>query len=262
MDSLFSCRNCIHNCSQTLSLGFGDGFCVKHDSVIENPYDTTCKYLHRKDLPYFVVDEGVREHASEYVFFTNMATLSDKKPLSLVRYSERHVWDNRHFSPIIHSLSQYHRMNPSWVFVQNFAGSADGIRAITHASLVRHYLDNCGNWKSSYRLILALLQEIHKTPYIADSELVLNEGYNRDEIKEDAFWEIIFSRLSALQEYGWHAGNEEITWITDKVNGSLTDFDWNSLSTELEHIKVQYTDSIIKLAKDEQVYFPQVNYQL
>jgi hypothetical protein len=65
-----------------------------------------------------------------------------------------------------------------------------------------------------------------------------------------------------LQEYGWHAGNEEITWITDKVNGSLTDFDWNSLSTELEHIKVQYTDSIIKLAKDEQVYFPQVNYQL
>jgi hypothetical protein len=34
MDELFSCRNCIHNCGQSLLIGPGSGFCLQHESVI------------------------------------------------------------------------------------------------------------------------------------------------------------------------------------------------------------------------------------
>ena len=37
VDELFSCRNCIHNCGQSLLIGKGAGFCVKHDSVLLSP---------------------------------------------------------------------------------------------------------------------------------------------------------------------------------------------------------------------------------
>ena len=66
MDELFSCRNCIHNCGQSLNVGRGPVYRLQHDSVIPDPGLITCKYLHRKDLPNFVVDEGVREHAAEF----------------------------------------------------------------------------------------------------------------------------------------------------------------------------------------------------
>ena len=51
MDELFSCRNCIQNAGQSLTTGHGSGFCLTHNSVIPDPIRTTCKFLHRKDLP-------------------------------------------------------------------------------------------------------------------------------------------------------------------------------------------------------------------
>ena len=83
MDELFSCRNCIQNCGQSLLIGRGAGYCVKHDTVLFYPERTTCKYLHRKDLPRFVVDEGLREHASEFAGFSGIADLVEHKPVDL-----------------------------------------------------------------------------------------------------------------------------------------------------------------------------------
>ena len=122
MDSLFSCRNCIHNCAQTLNLGPGQGFCLKHNSVILKSELTTCKYLHRKDLPAFVVEEGVREHASEFAFFPAMASLDKLVPVPAVKYSERFAWERGQFSPLLHVLAQYHKMKPHWIMVQSFSG--------------------------------------------------------------------------------------------------------------------------------------------
>ena len=79
MDELFSCRNCIHNCGQSLLIGQGSGFCLQHESVIWEPDRTTCKYLHRKDLPYFVVEEGTREHAAEFAGFPFLVSLDHEK---------------------------------------------------------------------------------------------------------------------------------------------------------------------------------------
>src|SRR5208282_4055783 len=31
-------------------------------------------------------------------------------------------------------------------------------------------------------------------------------------------WDVIFVRMSAIQEYGWHAGLERLIWASDAVN--------------------------------------------
>lgn len=254
MDAVFSCRNCVHNCGQTLNLGVGPGFCLKHNSVLTDPDDTTCKYLHRKDLPSFVVDEGVGEHAKEFAFFPTLVTLSTKKPRPIVRYSEKHDWEKRRFAPVHHALAQYHKMKPHWIMVQTFTGGVDGLRAVAHASLVRHYLATCDTWRSSYRLVLGLMQEVDIEPHFNSADLVLRKS-SVSEVEKDAVWDVVFARISGIQEYGWHAGIEDITWLTDHLNGGLGDLDWTKLQTELTAAKAKWTDRVIAHAKSEKGYF-------
>jgi len=259
MSRLFCCRNCIHNCGQTLVLDPGPGFCLQYNLVIAKPDDTTCKYLHRKDLPRFTVDEGIREHAAEFAFFSSMVSLSKKKPVRPVNYSERFNWEKGSFSPIVHALAQYHKMKPHWIMIQAFSGGVDGLRSITHTALIRRYMDRCGTWKSSYRLILALLQEIDVKPHFDGRDIISRNGDPREEIFADALWDVVFARLASLQEYGWHAGIEELTWITDSLNGGLSELDWEKTEKELTRIRVDWTDRLIKHARKEKVFFPPDN---
>lgn len=255
MSALFSCRNCVHNCGQSLRLGHGPGFCLKHNSVIAKPDDTTCKYLHRKDLPVFAVEEGVREHAGEYAFFPAMVLMSKKKPIPVTRYSERFAWERERFNPLTHALAQYHKMKPHWIMVQTFTGGVDGLRSVVHSSLVRHYLGTCDTWRSSYRLVLGLLQEIDIEPRFSPQYVVVEKHESEEDAEADAIWEVVLARLSGLQEYGWHAGLEELTWITDQLNGALSEMNWPALRAELGKSKVKWTQKLIQHAKDEKVYF-------
>src|SRR5438105_7461535 len=149
MDALFSCRNCIHNCGQSLNIGRGLWYCLQHNSLIENPDDTTCKYLHRKDLPRFVVEEGIEEHASEFVRFPALVSLSSKQPIAKLWYSERVGWEKRDFDPIVLLSAQYHRTDRAWILIQAMSSGIDGRRSLSHASLVRRYMNQCGTWTSS-----------------------------------------------------------------------------------------------------------------
>jgi hypothetical protein len=255
MEQLFSCRNCIHNASQSIHIGNGQGFCLKHDSIIRDPAQTTCKYLHRKDLPNFVVDEGIREHAAEFANRSALVNLSTKQTIERVPYSERYVWERRAFDPTIHALAQYSKSNPGWVFVQSFAAGIDGRRALTHSGLVRRYMDRCGHWKSSYRLVLGLVQEIDKEP-VFDNESIVNEGTPTVETHEQARWDVIFAKLSAVQEYGFHAGLENIMWVTDTLNGGLSELDWSRLQPELAQQRSQLINQIIEHATEQHVFFP------
>ncbi len=256
MDELFSCRNCIHNCGQSLNTGNGAGYCLKHNSVIPRPDRTTCKYLHRKDLPHFVVDEGIREHAAEFALFPRLVTLDTKEPIERVAYSEKHSWERMEFDPLIHALAQYFKTDRRWVLIQAFSAGADGRRSLAHASLVRHYMDHCGTWTSSYRLVLGLLEEIDETPTFTPKALVPTGGSSSDETVNDAVWDVVFVRLSAIQEYGWHAGLETLMWASDAVNGSLVEFDWASLQGELSRLRHEWIREVITHAKAHDAFFP------
>lgn len=251
MLELFSCRNCIHNCGQSINIGRGVGYCLQHDSVISEPLRTTCKYLHRKDLPGFVVDEAIREHAAEFAGFPRLVTLDSKQSIERVPYSEEYSWEHRQFDPLTHALTQYFKSSRRWVFVQAFTAGTDGRRSLAHASLVRHYMNHCGTWTSSYRLVLGLLKEIDKTPHF-DGELVDPES---SDSAAEALWDVMFNRLSTIQEYGWHAGIEPLMWVSDSINGSLSEFNWPDLQTELKSLRESFIEQIIDHAKSHHEYF-------
>jgi len=257
MDELFSCRNCIHNCGQSLSIGRGTGFCLQHDSVISEPGRTTCKYLHRKDLPSFVVDEGVREHAAEFALFSRLVTLDTKESIEQIRYSEKRGWQNNTFDPLTHALAQYHKTKPKWVFIQAFSAGVDGHRSLAHASLARHYMAHCGTWTSSYRLISGLVEEIDDRPEFTAKSLLATNGDSAGDTAEEALWDVVFARLSAVQEYGWHAGLEALIWASDSVNGALADLNWPDLQKELSRLRQSWVDLIIRHAQEHHEFFPE-----
>ena len=234
MDELFSCRNCIHNAGQSLLIGQGSGFCLQHESVVWEPDRTTCKYLHRKDLPYFVVEEGTREHAAEFAGFPFLVSLHAKQSIERIRYSEKLRWERR----VLRSSRSFARpvlQGPTAVDL-DFGSSREawtaGVHSLT-AALVRHYMYQCNTWKSSYRLVLGLLEEIDIKPQFEPREIVRSEGTSDAEAAEEATWDVVFARLNAVQEYGWHAGLETLMWASDALNGSLAELNWPGLQAEL-----------------------------
>jgi hypothetical protein len=255
MDELFSCRNCIHNSGQSINIGRDAGFCLKHNSVLFNPQRTTCKYLHRKDLPQFVVDEGIREHASQFATFSGIVDLVDHKPIARIPYSERFVWERHKYDPLVHCLAQYRKTSPSWVFIQAMSGGIDGRRGLAHAGLIRRYMDHCGTWKSSYRLVLALVQELPVEPRFSEHDLNVGEEGDTEQVSKEALWDVVFARIGGIQEYGFHAGIESLMWATDELNGGLSNLDWSLLRSELTTKSQEWTESIISHAVAEGVFF-------
>lgn len=255
MHDLFSCRNCVHNCSQTSNIGPGVGYCLQHNSVIFDPQDTTCKYLHRKDLPFFVVEEGIREHAAEFASYSALVSLSTKEPISRAFYSEKRAWERHSFDAIVNTLAQYHRTKRAWVFIEAFSSGLDGRRSLTHAALVRRYMDNCGTWRSSYRLFLASIQDLDTEPQFADRDLVNGEHADLDDVREEALWDIVFTRISGVQEYGFHAGLDELMWASDSLGDGLATLDWPVLKEMLSEKRTEWTKLIIAHAKGEGVFF-------
>jgi hypothetical protein len=255
MDELFSCRNCIHNSSQSINIGRDAGFCLKHNSVLFSPDKSTCKYLHRKDLPQFVVDEGVREHAAEFAFFSGIVELATHVPVTRIQYSERFVWERHKYDPLIHSLAQYRKTSPSWVFIQAMSSGIDGRRGLAHAGLIRRYMNHCGTWKSSYRLVLALVQELPVEPRFSKDDLNVGEYGDPEQVCQEALWDVVFARIGGIQEYGFHAGIESLMWATDELNGGLSTLDWSILKSELVVKSQEWTETIIAHAVNEGVFF-------
>ena len=255
MDELFSCRNCIHNSGQSINAGRGQGYCQLHKSVISDPSDTTCKCLHRKDLPRFLVEEGIREHASEFALFSGLATLGTKQPIPPTSYSEKYYWDRGQYNNLLNALAQYHKSERSWVFIQAFSGGIDGLCSLAHACLVRRYMDRCATWKSSYRLVLSLIQEIDVEPRFESDSLVHEPERGFEEASQQALWDVVFARICGIQEYGWHSGLETLIWVSDSLDGGLADLDWGKLRPELSRAKQETTSIIIDHAKKNDAFF-------
>lgn len=249
MDELFSCRNCVHNSGQTLNVGQGIGYCLQHNSIIRKPNRTTCKYLRRKDLPWFVVNESRDEHAAEFSAFSGLADLFTREPIKSAYYSEQYAWEDNTFDSITNAIARYHLSSKKWIFIETFTGGIDGRRSIVQSSLTRRYMSICDSWKSSFRLILDVVQQLPVRPSFLQRDLLAEGGG-----EQEAMWDVIFSRLSLVQEYGWHAGLPELQWITDSLS-SLNELDWSSLEVELTEAVPTIIDQMFVHAKENQAYF-------
>jgi len=225
-----------------------------HRSILHNPHRTTCKYLSRKDLPSFTVDEGVKEHAFEFAIFSSIVDMPTMEPVERNHYSEKQAWLTKSYDGLTQNLAHSYKIKPTWVFVESLAGGNDGRRSLAHACLVRRYMANCQTWRSSYRFVLALVQELPGTPHFEDDDIVSMAGADG---AREALWDVFFARISGVEEFGFHAGLEELMWATDRLNGSLSKFDWISLKLDLEARALEWTALIVKHAQDEQVFFPE-----
>ena len=222
-----------------------------HKSVLKHSERTTCKYLARKDMPFFVVDEGVKEHAYEYAQFSTIVDMPTGESVNRTVYSEKHAWSTGTYDALTQILAHSNKITPTWVFVQSIAGGADGKRLLAHASLVRRYMTNCGTWRSSYRFALSVIKEVSQRPFFATSDLL--EGATADE----AEWDVLFARLSCVQEYGFHSGIDELMWATDHVNGALVELNLSGVRQELDKKSLEWVEMVIRHATDNGAFFPE-----
>ncbi len=258
MLELSSCRNCIHNPSQGVFIGGEQGYCLIHETVLRSPATTTCRSLHRKDMPAFVVEEGVREHAAEFAPAWYPADIRTKQRLEIIHYSERHCWVTRSFDPLLHAVAQCFKTEARWIYVQMLASPVDGRWMLAHASLLRRYMAKCDKWQSTYRLVLELLDQLSSTPVLPTASLDQPASNGTESSEFNAFWEVVYVRISTVQEYGWMAGLEGLQWVTDRLDGALTEFDWPKLRHELSRIAPVLVTELIDHAEREGVFFPPV----
>ena len=251
MDELFSCRNCVHNAAQTLVIGVGVGYCLIHRSVLKDAATTTCKYLRRKDLPSFVVDEGVREHAYEFATSSGIVDIDTMETIRKVNYSEKHAWLTDSFDPLTLTLAHAHNIRPTRAFIETMAGGLDGRRSLVHGSFVRRYMANCDTWISSYRLVLALVQAFQEPATFSTKDLVDGAAS-----LEDASWDLFFVRISGVQEYGFHSGLEELMWATDALGEAFAELDWVRVQASITETSTTWKDLILRHAKDQGEFFP------
>lgn len=221
-----------------------------HRSVLKNPERTTCKYLSRKDLPSFVVDEGVKEHAYEYASYSTIVDMPSGQSVDRIFYSEKHAWLSGSYDALTQILAHSAKIKPTWRFVESISGGVDGRRLLAHSSLVRRYMANCGTWRSSYRFALSAIKEVSQRPFFTNSDLL--DGNTADE----AEWDVLFARISCVQEYGFHSGIEELMWATDQVGEALTEFDLSRVREELNKKSLEWVDLVIRHATDNRAFFP------
>jgi hypothetical protein len=117
-------------------------------------------------------------------------------------------------------------------------------------------MDHCGTWRSSYRLVLELVQDIGVKPHFTKANLLIVDGDDPEAVSDDALWDVVFTRIGAIQEYGWHSGLERLMWATDELNGALVSFDWKELQPQLVEFSELCTKEIISHAKAEDEFFP------
>lgn len=187
--------------------------------------------------------------------FSGMVDLFTHEPIRPTFYSEKFSWEKQSFDPLINVLAQYHKSEPAWVFVESFTSGMDGRRAIAHSCLIRRYMDNCDTWKSSYRLVMASIYEMDDEPHFSKRDL--RTDIATWEVHSQAIWDLVFVRFSLIQEYGWHAGIEDLIWITDSASEQLINFDWDGLRERLSELKPTMIEKIIKHARDNGAFFSQ-----
>lgn len=98
------------------------------------------------------------------------------------------------------------------------------------------------------------MQELDAEPQFAERDLV--NGHNDPaETRQQALWDVVFTRISGVQEYGYHAGLEDLMWATDALGEGLATLDWPVLREALTEKRAEWTSRIMKHAKDEGVFF-------
>lgn len=256
MKNLYTCDNCLYNPTQYHEIGTKTGFCLKHDSLLKNSSHTTCHFFRRKDLPFFLSEEGHKEHARDFPENEGIVFYHAGYPEQTKKYSERHVWITRSYDPCIHEIAIYHRTEKKWVFIQAFMASRNPIKSIMSSSLTRRYIQQCGSRRDNYRLILSINNDLREKTDLRPEDFILDIAHEEfSDMKEHYLKEIKLLQLYAIQEYGMLTENENIMWISDELNGSLF-LSWEEFFSTVSQLVPVINSYIIEAAQKRGTFFP------
>jgi hypothetical protein len=250
---LFSCRNCIYNPAQGLTFGPGPGFCTQWGALLKRPEQTTCKYLHRKDLPRFLVREALFEHEAEFSANRALADVETHQDVSASPFDDKAAPQEERVDPVTRAVARYYAVAAApdaplalgSQLIALFAGSRDARRASAHACLIRG-LGAGGpatrhHWR---RRLLDLVEEIDIKFIVAPSDLVAAGEASKDEkgSKAEVRWEIADIRLAAVQEYGCDLGIEELKFpLSSELEAFATDRRWGKFVAKLSENKGEWS---------------------
>jgi hypothetical protein len=229
---------------------------MKHSRLLKNASHTTCYYFRRKDLPFFVAEDGHNEHAKEFPRSHGVVFYHSKYEEEPKHYSERQAWLTNSYDPHLHEVVVYHRMEQKWAYIQAFLSSRNPIKSVISSSLVRRYVQQCGAKNDNYRLLLSLANDLRENIDVRASDF-------RYEVESDEFFllkesylkDIALLKVYAIQEYGAIIENEELMWLSDELNGSLVS-SWKEFEVDIKALAPVVTSYIIASAQRRGSFFP------
>ncbi len=181
----------------------------------------------------------------------------ERHPEPLELYSERHVWLTKTYDPHLQEVAFYHRSGKKWTFIQATMASRNPIKSMMSSSLTRRYIQQCGRKRDNYRLILSITNDLREMIDLQISDFrfeLLSEEYLR--VKEIYLKDLKLLQLYAIQEYGYLTENEEITWISDELNGTLF-LSWKEFFASVIQLAPLIQSYIVDAAKKRGTFFPQ-----
>ncbi len=245
---LFTCRNCIYNPAQGLTFGPGRGFCIQWGALLKRPERTTCKYLHRKDLPHFLVREAIAEHEAEFSANQALADVETHQNVDASPFNDEAASQVERIDPVTRAVATYHSIAAApdtslalrSQLIALFAGARDARRASVHACLIRGFLPGAPATRHHWRRrLLDLVEEIDLEFVVAPNDLVAAGEPSEAEV----CWEIADIRLAAVQEYGWSLGNEELKFpLSGELEALATARKWGGFVAELGKTKGRWAD--------------------
>lgn len=257
MRNPYTCDNCIFNPSQYQDIGSKTGYCLRHNSLLKNSSHTTCHFFRRKDLPLFLAEEGHKEHAKNFSDTNEIVYYYTKHSEQKRNYSEQHYWLTNTFDPYLHEVTLYHRSGKKWTFLQAFLSSRNPIKSIICSSLIRRYIQRCGQQGDNYRLILSLSNDLKEKVDLRIEDFRIEIEYEEfDLLKETYLKDISLLRIYGIQEYGSITNNENLMWISDELNGALLS-SWSEFFSSVIQLSPIINRYVIDSAQERGTFFPE-----
>lgn len=257
MRNLYTCDNCIFNPAQYQDVGAKTGFCLRYNSLLKNSSHTTCRFLKRKDLPYFITEEGHKEHSKAFANTKGIVFYYTKITEPFKNYSQHHVWMNHIFDPYLHEVAIYHQSGKKWVYLEAFSASRNPIKSIIYSSLTRRYIAQCGSQKDNYRIILCLSSDIGEKIELQPKDFRIEITHEEFDALQDTYLkDIVLMKLYAIQEYGFIMQDENIMWVSDELNGALLS-SWREFFVSIQELVPMIQSYIVASATKRNTFFPQ-----
>jgi hypothetical protein len=256
MNNPYTCDNCLFNPIQYREIGTKVGFCLKYSCLLRNSLHTTCHFLKRKDLPSFLAEEGVTEHASEFPESEGIVFYYGKYKDEIKRYCGYHAWATGTYDPYLYEAALYHKTAKKWTFIQAFAASRNPIKSIMSSSLTRRYIGQCGPERDNYLLILSVVKDLKERIDLRADDFrweVSSGEFSR--LEEFYLKDIKLFQLYAIQEYGHLMKDERIMWISDELNGSLL-ASWKEFFSSVDNLVPAIMTYVIESAQKRNEFFP------